>query len=69
MQQMMAEDTLSVRQCVRNLRTQRMKMVQSQVHLYPKCHSHHHIFKHVKVQYEFIHYALSELVVCVERQK
>ena len=68
MQQMMAEDTLSVCQCVRNLRTQRMKMVQSQVQLYPKCHSHHHIFKHVKVQYEFIHYALRELVVCGETE-
>ena len=42
MQQMRAEDTLSVCQCVRNLRTQRMKMVQSQVQLYPKCHIHHH---------------------------
>ena len=31
MQQMRAEDTLSVCQCVRNLRTQRMEMVQSQV--------------------------------------
>ena len=26
------------------------------------------IFKHVKVQYEFIHYALSELVVCGETE-
>ena len=34
MQQMRAEDTLSVCQCVSNLRTQRMKMVQSQVHIY-----------------------------------
>ena len=71
MQQMRAEDTLSVCQCVRNLRTQRMKMVQSQVQLYPKCHIHHQkrdIFKHVKVQYEFIHYALSELVVCGETE-
>ena len=31
MQQMRAEDTLSVCQCVRNLRTQRMKMVQTLV--------------------------------------
>ena len=71
MQQMRAEDTLSVCQCVRNLRTQRMKMVQSQVQFYPKCHIQHQkqdIFKHVKVQYEFIHYALSELVVCGETE-
>ena len=31
MQQMKAEGTLSVHQCVRNLRTQRMKMVQTLV--------------------------------------
>ena len=70
MQQMRAEDTLSVCQCVRNLRTKRMKMVQSQVQL-PKCHIYHQkrdIFQHVKVQYEFIHYALSELVVCGETE-
>ena len=69
MQQMRAEDTLSVCQCVRNLRTQRMKMVQSQVQFYPKCSpSKTRLFKHVKVQYEFIHYALSELVVCGETE-
>ena len=68
MQQMRAEDTLSVCQCVGNLRTQRMKMVQSQVQLYPKCHIHHQKRYHVKVQYEFIHYALSELVVCRETE-
>ena len=34
MQQMNAEATLSVHQCVRNLRTQRMKMVQTLVCLY-----------------------------------
>ncbi|CAI8036777.1 Tyrosine-protein phosphatase Lar, partial [Geodia barretti] len=50
MQQMKAEATLSVCQCVRNLRTQRMKMVQTQA------------------QYEFIHQALSELVVCGETE-
>ncbi|CAI8039974.1 Receptor-type tyrosine-protein phosphatase S, partial [Geodia barretti] len=50
MQQMKAEATLSVCQCVRNLRTQRMKMVQT------------------PIQYEFIHQALSELVVCGETE-
>ena len=34
MQQMKAEGTLNVHQCVRNLRTQRMKMVQTLVCMY-----------------------------------
>ena len=67
MQQMRAEDTLSVCQCVRNLRTQRMKMVQTLV-------NYTYIFIYVmkanplKAQYEFIHHALSELVVCGETE-
>ena len=38
MQQMKAEATLSVCQCVRNLRTQRMKMVQTLVREYSPTH-------------------------------
>ena len=73
MQEMKREGTLSVFKHFKNLRTQRMKMVQTQVscHLIEiECHINvlyiyntiHCIF--LQTQYAFIHDALSELVVC-----
>ena len=72
MQQMKREGTLSVFKHFKNLRTQCMKMVQTQVscHLIEnrmpyRCFTYnttHFIF--LQTQYAFIHDALSELVVC-----
>ena len=72
MQQMKREGTLSVFKHFKNLRTQRMKMVQTQVscHLIEnrmpyKCFTYNTIhFVFLQTQYAFIHDALSELVVC-----
>ena len=70
MQQMKREGTLSVFKHFKNLRTQRMKMVQTQVscHLIEnrvsyKCFTIIH-FVFLQTQYAFIHDSLSELVVC-----
>ena len=69
MQQMKSEGTLSVCQCVKHLRTQRMKIVQTLVSYFIWFHSNDGVsFTTPKAQYEFIHYALSELVVCGETE-
>ena len=69
MQQMKSEGTLSVCQCVKHLRTQRMKMVQTLVSYFMWFHSNDGAsLTTLKAQYEFIHYALSELVVCGETE-
>ena len=68
MQQMKAEATLSVCQCVRNLRAQRMKMVQTLVREYSPRPLRVSFVYVLQAQYEFIHHALSELVVCGETE-
>ena len=71
MQQMKDKATLGVCRCVRYLRTQRMKMVQTRVCTIIPYHKNilfvctYFVFQ---TQYEFIHHALSELVVCGETE-
>ena len=62
MQQMKAEGTLSVHQCVRNLRTQRMRMVQTLV-CAPKLKG----YTYVHVQWSVIHYIASVYFTSVSR--
>ena len=69
MQQMKDKATLSVCQCVRYLRTQRMKMVQTRVCSFMSLSAENVcMWINLQTQYEFIHHALSELVVCGETE-
>ena len=70
--QMKAEGTFSVCQCIKHLRKQRMKMVQTQVRssfALAKVSFLTRLYDiSLKAQYEFIHHALSELVMCGETE-